>query len=866
MSKKIHQKQINQYIKVRPTYEDFAKLLAKVLKQACSISLPEAVIQTRAKTVSSFAEKCLRKYPKVQDAVHEFTDLCGVRVIVQTQQQVEAVKQFIEANFIICEKDDKATQLNEDRFGYRDMHYIVRLDPDRCERIGALPKDKSRFRKLNAEIQVRTWLQHGWADTLHDRLYKSPLPTSQETRRTGALLAALMEEGDLTFDRMANELDGMIANFTAFAPRDQVQNEIEIQTILLTNELDEENKPVLALKLAKLLVSCGDYAKIIEVLHPYRDVDNANRCELLQELGYAMCKNNIDRPQSADYQNGVDLLRESLALCDSQHRFIANLRKSENLHARAFARLGWAIKNVKGKKAKAREYWRQAHECEPRNPYYLAEMLGFEMQFTPSFDLTAAMRTTLREAVKICRAHALANVELPYAYFTAGRLLLLLDEGLHKNEAGKMRESYSALDYYTRGIHHILFGQHCFPGEILQNEREWIENIHEGREDNRPDHFTWALTLLQLAEDENQKKKAKSEKKQELASNWKTLIITGGAASMSAKTLTKIRPLVEAAMAPLMKGAPLPFTGKIISGGTVSGVPGCVGDIYSTLGGKGENKFELIGYISHNLPSDAPRDVRYDRVIKCGESQFAPDQLLKMWSDLLCEGISPQDVLCIGFGGGPLSAVEYHMALAFGATTAVVSSTGGTADELIADKMWAGISALLPIPPDVDTVRALVMRPKKRFKDESILDKMAKSFHENYVAESSSKLPDTLKPWDKLPETYKKANLEQAKFSVEILTAHGFGVKCSSAPTIFKDFLPEEIEQMAKMEHGRWNIERLRDGWRLGARDDYKKLHPNLTEWEKIPDGEDGVRKYDREFIRKFPEILAKIGFEVYRM
>jgi ppGpp synthetase/RelA/SpoT-type nucleotidyltranferase len=57
----------------------------------------DAFIQSRPKSVSSFAEKAARKYDEYPDAVKPLSDLCGARVILQTVEQVAAVWQFIEA-------------------------------------------------------------------------------------------------------------------------------------------------------------------------------------------------------------------------------------------------------------------------------------------------------------------------------------------------------------------------------------------------------------------------------------------------------------------------------------------------------------------------------------------------------------------------------------------------------------------------------------------------------------------------------------------------------------------------------------------------------------------------------------------------
>ena len=67
---------------------------------------------------------------------------------------------------------------------------------------------------------------------------------------------------------------------------------------------------------------------------------------------------------------------------------------------------------------------------------------------------------------------------------------------------------------------------------------------------------------------------------------------------------------------------------------------------------------------------------------------------------------------------------------------------------------------------------------------------------------------------------------------------------------------------MAEMEHGRWIIERLSDGWRYGPRDDARKLHNCLVSWAELSED---IKKHDRNAVRSFPSILAKAGLEVYR-
>src|SRR5690606_9197302 len=113
-----------------------------------------AVVQARAKKISSFAEKAVRKAHKYADAVHRLTDLCGARVIVPTVQQRADAQRFVERNFAIVEFDDKAKSLHDDEFGYSDLHYIIQLREDRD--LGITPEEWEAIGERKAELQLRT--------------------------------------------------------------------------------------------------------------------------------------------------------------------------------------------------------------------------------------------------------------------------------------------------------------------------------------------------------------------------------------------------------------------------------------------------------------------------------------------------------------------------------------------------------------------------------------------------------------------------------------------------------------------------------------------------------------------------------------
>jgi hypothetical protein len=72
-----------------------------------------------------------------------------------------------------------------------------------------------------------------------------------------------------------------------------------------------------------------------------------------------------------------------------------------------------------------------------------------------------------------------------------------------------------------------------------------------------------------------------------------------------------------------------------------------------------------------------------------------------------------------------------------------------------------------------------------------------------------------------------------------------------------------DVERLARAEHRRWMDERAAKGWRHGpVRDDDRKLHPDLVDWEYLTD--DG-RDKDRAAVRAIPEHLDAAGLQAVR-
>ena len=85
-------REINIYKECRKDFVKYAELLELILKKIAKNLSPESIVQTRAKTVTSYAEK-IQRPGKVEkyglNPVEDLTDLCGGRIILPTLDDVK---------------------------------------------------------------------------------------------------------------------------------------------------------------------------------------------------------------------------------------------------------------------------------------------------------------------------------------------------------------------------------------------------------------------------------------------------------------------------------------------------------------------------------------------------------------------------------------------------------------------------------------------------------------------------------------------------------------------------------------------------------------------------------------------------------
>jgi predicted RNase H-like nuclease/ppGpp synthetase/RelA/SpoT-type nucleotidyltranferase len=150
----------------------------------------------RAKSVASFAEKASRTrdgrllYP---DPLRDIGDLLGVRVITFVAGDVEVVASLLADQLVVRDDRDLGElTASEGRFGYASRHLQVEIDG------------------REVQVQLRTVLQHAWAEFEHDIRYKGSVPPehASEFDRRFTLAAGLLELADQEFSAIRDRLRG----------------------------------------------------------------------------------------------------------------------------------------------------------------------------------------------------------------------------------------------------------------------------------------------------------------------------------------------------------------------------------------------------------------------------------------------------------------------------------------------------------------------------------------------------------------------------------------------------------------------------------------------------------------------------------
>ncbi|GKZ81411.1 hypothetical protein AnigIFM56816_005930 [Aspergillus niger] len=786
-------------------YNRLSQLLKEELKHLVQRVARHAIVQTRPKSVPSFAEKIFRK--PHHDPCAEYTDLCGGRVITHTTDEVKAVVRALKDRFEIDAENsvDHTHRLQAREFGYRSVHYIVRFRR----------KDfKPGFEELcgmenpRAEVQVRTLLEHAWADVSYEYAYKPDFQMPTELQREVYCAAALLEQSDEVFSRVHKGLSLYMGNYGTYMSQDDITKQIDLlRFVLYTDRASSSERVDLAVRIGSLAVELDKrniWTDAVEILSTAAaGTPGSDHPAVFLQRGVLRC--NLHPPNSTEYVDGQTDLQKAIDLAPSDiDAHIALARTFEDC----------------GDNDSARRHYSDAFSIDPSNPGVLSRFLGLELSTNESPSIIRYLRPVIRGAIARSHGQIDVKVNLPWAYYNTGFLHTLLEEW------------EPALTFYCQGLN-ITNTQY-----VTTKSAKLLRSLES---DAVPEGLRWTAQQAQVLISLFSKKFGM---KLDTPYDFKAItgpvvIILGPRTDLDEHSSQ----LHERILRPFL----LQFRGTLIIEGVTSGISKVIGKVFTenrSLSGK----IELVGYVPRGVPYNIPNDIRhYKRIITVDEKDYSPRLPLQKWSDILRSGIDTAKVRVLGIGGDRVSGFEYLMALALGAEVGLLKGSLGKADQILDDESWKHSKGLFSLPQDPMTVSVFLALNSGRMEDR-YRDDIAKAIHKHYRDDQRSLLAANMASWDDLSENLKESNRLQADHIADKLRLMGCEIRPKPAGYVhplLRRLSEEEIIKMAEQEHARWNCERLRDGWVWGPEKDIMgKKSPYIVSWEQLPD-EDRDRRDD---------------------
>ena len=171
---------------------------------------------------------------------------------------------------------------------------------------------------------------------------------------------------------------------------------------------------------------------------------------------------------------------------------------------------------------------------------------------------------------------------------------------------------------------------------------------------------------------------------------------------------------------------------------------------------------------------------------------------------------------------------------------------------------------ILPLS-DVEIPRAFAGRelPSDWLSD-SLKERLGRAIHEEYrrTRHEQGRTPDDSDaPWEQPPRHRDRAAPGPGPWRANSGGWARAGASGGSQARERFEATAEQLEELAQMEHGRWVVERLKQGWTYGEKKDADgKTHPLLVPWSEV---RDDAREYDRSAARQLGSLLDALDSEI---
>jgi ppGpp synthetase/RelA/SpoT-type nucleotidyltranferase len=890
-----HRALVAEFHRLRPTLTTATQQLEQFLQRLAGTAAKGARVHVRTKSLLSFAEKIVRsgkaaRHPRPLDPDRGLTDLIGGQIVTYSRRDMAAVCEQLRElalprrGVVPLEIDPSASEdtiqrLGPAEFGYTARHFIVRFRASKL-----LGVDVSACRRLDhrLEIQVSHALAHAWNVITHDRTYKSDLQMPTELKRQVAEAKAMLDAAERQMELAVVELDRYRRRH---AGRLWVQERIEWDRASMVADSVREvlaagsrgKRPVADADYldaiatgSELRAAAGRWREVAAMLKPVREQRPAFAMLLAQahmELG--------------QYAIGRRRLAEILRRQPTEPRAALMLAKE------------WGRR---GDFRRALAVIEPAFAARPDEPELLATIVTTRLlvdgDARPLAELGGAIATAMAE----CQKRFLLGSDVPACLEVQFRLAILAGDPFAAVEFGCLafRNGWSAAE---------RAGERTQLAALAQRLRPAGRSGRDARERACATGLRVALecgiALLDLMAERDGGAEAKPLASRSFAPRWAVsregrpvVWLAGGCDTAFERPVRQRRTMVLRAFDR--------FQGLLLGGGTRHGISGLVGDLADAARrARPRRRLQAIGYLPprRSLPRGIRVDRRYHQLVEVrpavgDEPLFSPLGPIRTWRDLLAAGVDPAKVRLVGINGGRLAGLEYRLALALGATVGVFEHSGRAVAELLEDPVWNQAPGLARLFDDAEMLEMFVNHGAEPTHgvalDADAVEALARASHEKYRLDNRSKrdyVHDSMLPWDQpveggravpvLAPVYRESTLQQQRALGWILGTQGFAIvpTADRRPAVelglvevgngkqivaAKRRYAARVEAMARLEHARWNAERLGLGWRRGTeRSLPRRTSPHLKPYDEL---DAGVRAFDAEPFLMLAQRLRALG------
>lgn len=267
-----------------------------------------AALESRVKSESSLIGKLELKGTKYK-SLSDITDIIGLRIITFYPDDVDKVASAVDRLYEVDwdHSVDKRKFHELDSFGYLSLHYV-------CS-IPGMP--------YPMEIQMRTLLQHAWANMSHDTGYKTNVEIPKKYIRNMNRLAGMLELADEQFSLIRTEITNYRRRMQALVASGNL-NDVPLNDDTFRSYLDLDPFGPLNRRIAAL-----NQAEILEApLMPYLTAFKVLECKTLGDVDQIIKKYSEGAYQIACYQMGLTDLDIMTSTVGPQNLCIAYILKT----------------------------------------------------------------------------------------------------------------------------------------------------------------------------------------------------------------------------------------------------------------------------------------------------------------------------------------------------------------------------------------------------------------------------------------------------------------------------------------------------------------------------------------------------------